>query len=150
MGLRDRDLLRSIWQIWNLISTLGLKVLFQAGPPSMTSWALEDWDHVSRSMTVMIEQESGEACPPASSIGSFLANAGLALGSRLHCQSPQQTHCHRFCPQSCMRGPVEVAFFPVQSEGTSEGWVSSLTHEGAGKRLSRGETALVVTTFSPT
>ena len=83
MGLRDYDLLRSILQIWNLISTLGLKVLFQAGSPSMTSWALEDWDHVLRSMTVMIERDSGEACPLASSCGSFLANAGLGLCSRL-------------------------------------------------------------------
>ena len=83
MGLRDHDLLRSILQIWNLISILGLKVLFLAGSPSMTSWALEDWDHVSRSMTVMIEWDSGEACPLASSCGSLLANAGLGLGSRL-------------------------------------------------------------------
>ena len=83
MGLWDHDLLRSILQIWNLISTLGLKVLFQAGSPSMTSWALKDWDHVSRSMTVTMERESGEACLPASSCGSFLANAGLGLGSRL-------------------------------------------------------------------
>ena len=92
MGLQDHDLLRSILQIWNLISTLGLKVLFQEGSPSMTSWTLEDWDHVSRSMTVMIEQVSGEACPPASSCGSFLANAGLGLGSRLPLSVPQQTH----------------------------------------------------------
>ena len=117
MGLRDHDLLRSILQIWNLISTLGLKVLFQEGSPSMTSWTLEDWDHVSRSMTVMIEQVSGEACPPASSCGSFLANAGLGLGSRLPLSVPTTDSCHRFCPQSCMRGPVNVACLPVQSEG---------------------------------
>ena len=71
----------------------------------MTSWALEDWDHVSRSMAVMIEWESGEACLPASSCGSFLANAGLGLGSRLPLSVSTTDSLSQILPTEFMTGP---------------------------------------------
>lgn len=83
----------------------------------MTSWALEDWDHVSRSMTVMIEQESGEACPPASSIGSFLANAGLALGSRLPLSVSTTDSLSQILPTELYEGACGGGFFSCPVRG---------------------------------
>ena len=111
------DLLISILIIWYVIKRLGSKVPFQVVSLPIASCSLEDWEYSSRSMTLSLEQVSGEARPPDSSCGSFMNNAGFGLGSRLPLSVPATDSCHRFCPQSCMRGPVNVACLPVQSEG---------------------------------
>ena len=116
MGLQDHDLLRSILQIWNLISTLGLKVLFRAGSPSMTSWALKDWDHVSRS-----DCHDGAGVwggLPASFFLWFIpSQCRTWLGSRLPLSVPTTDSLSQILPTEWYEGSVRVACLPVQSEG---------------------------------
>ena len=54
-------------------------------------------------MTVSLEQVSGEACPPDSFCGSFLAIAGCGLGSRLpFSASTTDLPCHILPTKLCV------------------------------------------------
>ena len=117
MDLGDCDLLKSILMIRDLISTLGPKVPFQARSPSTTSCSLEEWEHSSSPMTVTLEQRSVEAHPSHSACCSFLTLAGFELGSKLPLSVPTADSHAKFCPQSCLWRPTNVACLPVQSQG---------------------------------
>ena len=103
--------------IRDLISTLGPKVPFQAQSPSTTSCSVEGWEHSSSPMTVTLEQDSGEAHLSDSACCSFLTFAGFELGSRLPLSVPTTDSHTKFCPQSCIWKPTNVACLPVQLEG---------------------------------
>ena len=83
LDLRNCYFLILILMIWDLISILGSKLPFLTGCPSTASCSLQDWEHSLRSMTVTLEQDSEVVHHPDSSCGTFLAIAGLELGSRL-------------------------------------------------------------------
>ena len=146
----------------DLTCTPGSLVPFPAESPSTTSWALGDGEHSSRSTTITLEQDSGEACPLVFFCGSLLAIAELGLGSRPPFSvSTTDSLCHILLTKLYL-GAGEDGLFSCPVRQTSEGlWVSPgvgpprypqvflVAHEGTGRGLSSGATASVVISFSP-